>query len=749
MQNKNEDKKFLWGNYDYSNDLSKEIISNISNEEEHKQSKDKEKDDNNFFNINKMKIKEENETTTKSELSNKLNNELTSKNQSEYLYNFQNKENIYEDEEDFQIKCIIDEYVDKVIGKEHVIFYKIELSSLLSGKNWEVFRSLKEFSDLYLIYQKLFLDVPTIKWPNLTTIRKEPIVHRQLIDQLNSFMNEILEKPGLLTAPFLIDFLELKNHNNDLTIYKPILRYDSNFDEMHSNNLCINDALFLEEPKLLLIGTGLQDGEIINDKNEISNEKTGLFSNIKKFGSKIFSSNKEIKTNTCKGIFYIYNLIKNNNLELMLVELKNLEVISPIIKIDFFLEKNIIILGLNNGQILIFELFIQKQNPNSQDIIEYIGTINYHTNPILSCLFNFKEGYIYSFAKYETSIKICEFNYQTLKKDFSIYNNIYKKSWRNKGIINVDYTISYEYIYIQDEEGNIFFIDIISDVLNPYIICFFPKFIKNSNENNKGKIINIKNSYYLFVSENTKNKLILNIYLILINEFNSDNEQIINLIKTKEINLNGDFAITNIRITNYFILISLSNGTICIYNHSNKYPEYYFIYHHRKVTNFIWVEKQKSIISVSLDKSIKIYQIPLKWPAELIRKNKNVNKINIIHEIIADVKNIYSEMTYNNINNINKEEEEIKEKDNIGKESDINEKEKLNKKYIWDIGCLSENTSKKKNSPNENLFKNDLYYSDNRIKDLDTNITKNDKSYLNNYLEYFIIFSDDLDGWSE
>ena len=104
-----------------------------------------------------------------------------SKNQSEYLYDFRNNESLFEYEEDFQIKCIIDEYIDKVIGKEHVIFYKIELSSSLSGKNWEVFRSQKEFSDLYLIYQKLFLDVPTIKWPNLTTIRKEPIIHRQLI----------------------------------------------------------------------------------------------------------------------------------------------------------------------------------------------------------------------------------------------------------------------------------------------------------------------------------------------------------------------------------------------------------------------------------------------------------------------------------------------------------------------------------------------------------------------------------------
>ena len=214
MKNKNGN-KFIWGNYDYSNDLSKDIISNIPNTEP-EQEKEEEKNDKNFLNPIKTKIKEGIEKITSSELTNKIKDKLTSKNQNQmdnnisqinYSLNFQNNEIMYEDEEDFQIKCIIDEYVDKVIGKDHVIFYKMELSSSLSGKNWEVFRSIQEFSDLYLIYQKLYLDVPIIKWPNLSTIRKEPIVHRQLITQLNSFINEILGKPGLLTAPFLLEFL--------------------------------------------------------------------------------------------------------------------------------------------------------------------------------------------------------------------------------------------------------------------------------------------------------------------------------------------------------------------------------------------------------------------------------------------------------------------------------------------------------------------------------------------------------------
>ena len=77
----------------------------------------------------------------------------------------------------------------KLIGKEHAIFYKIVLSSYLTGKNWIVYHSFQEFNDLYLIYQKLFLDVPTINWTNSKTIIKEPIIHRQLISQLNDFIN--------------------------------------------------------------------------------------------------------------------------------------------------------------------------------------------------------------------------------------------------------------------------------------------------------------------------------------------------------------------------------------------------------------------------------------------------------------------------------------------------------------------------------------------------------------------------------
>ena len=733
MQNINGN-KFIWGNYNYSNDLSNNLNNNTSLSELKQEENNK-----NFLTPITSKIKEGLKKIKTLDISNKINDNKDNKKLN--LSNVDININRYEEEEDFQIKCLIDEYKDRVIGKDHVIFYKIELNSLLSGKKWEVYRNIQEFSDLYLIYQKLFLDVPCIKWPNTTNIRKEPILHRQLINQLNSFINNLLVKPGLLTSPFLIEFLELQNHHNDLTIYKPFLRYDSNSDDMYSNKLSINDVLFIEEPKLLLLGTGLMEGESLPNENDNNNTKFSLFNKI----GKIFSSNKEEKSNICKGKFYIYNIIKNNNLELMLVEIKCIEVISEIIKLDFFTEKNIIILGLNNGQILIFELYIKSLNPNSSDILEYIGTINYHSNPPLCCLFNFKENYIYSFAKYETNIKICELNYQTLIKNFNIYNDTYKKSWKNKGIICVDYTISYEYIYIQDEECNIFFIDIISDVLNPYIVCYFPKFLKNSKVESKSKIIRIKNSFYLFISETIKSKVILNIYLILINEYNIDNNEAINLIKMKEINLNGDFNITNIRISNYYdIIISLSNGALCIYNHSTKNPEYYFIYHHKSLSNFIWYEKQKSIISVSIDKSIKIFQIPLKWPAEIIRKNKEINNINIIEDMNKDTKNIFLELESAKNKKYNENINEENNEENINNEN-IHDKEIIYINSIWDIGNIKQDKLDLIKSENDKVNNEEIIYSQ-KIEEI--NRIHENNCHLEKYDKYYYYFSDDLDGWS-
>ena len=504
---------------------------------------------------------------------------------------------------------------------------------------------------------------------------------------------------------------------------------------LNQNKFSINAIYYLYDAKLLFIGTG--------------NIEESMYNSMMKKINKLFKSQdptfgtygKENPNNICKGQFIIYNIINNNNGEIMFVELKCIDVISEITRFDYWFEKNYITLCLKNGQILIFKIFINEPSTTTREIVEYIGTINDNYSLSLCCIINFKCGYTYSFGQYENSVKIFDLNYQNLVKEVSILN---KKS---KGFVCVDYTISLECIYVQDDDGSIYFIDIMSDYLKPCIIQEFTKFLPCDNnslgEKDKGKIIQINNSYYLLIGginkTNKKKECILSIYLIQI-DYNDN----INLIKLREIYLGGNISITDVNINNKEdLIIAISNGSICIYNKCYNYPEYIIDAHLKKISGFIWIEKQKMIITASHDKSIKVYQFPLKWPAEFLRINKQINDLSIINEINGETKTLYDELYSSNYNNYN--------------DNNYNNKNYGN---IWDIG------NKKQDNIKENPIIKDFWkYKNNENKkikedekDEDKNIIEEDEEEdINESFNYpkpekydkiNIIFCDDLDGWS-
>ena len=706
----NQKNAFSWGNYDYSNlssDIAKKIptsnaqstnpiseslfseqnmeINNNNNQEKNNQVIKSEKQENSSNITNKIispiksKIKEGVNKISSSKIISTISNKfskapihadnpsgivINKDNSMEIIMKIEEKENYmkklenkktYENEyiehdektglpivSEYQLNCIIDDFKDRVVGKEHVVFYKIELFSSLSGRRWDLYHSYSEFYDLYLVYKKYFLDIPDINFGKFShKIVNQPLVHRELISKLNLFINSIIKKPALITSIYIINFLKLQNHFSDILIYKPYLMYDSKNDTMNEsafnlNKLSINAIYYIKAPKLLLIGTGLNEDSFYNSvKNKISK----LFKTQDPSYGTYGTTNSN---NVSRGQFIIYNIIKNNNNQVMFVELKSIDVISEIIKFDFWPEKNYISLGLKNGQILLFKIFISETSNVSMEILEYIGTINEHFSKPLCCIINFKYGYTYSFGQYEKTIKICDLNYQNLVKEIDIF-----KDKKSKGFICVDYTISLEYVYIQDDNGSIYFIDIISDYANPFIVQEFPKFLPNDKnslgEKDKGKIIQIKNSFYLLiggVNKNKKNKeCILSIYLIQLGEidYNEVNEKI-NLMKLREVYIGGFVTITDVNINNNEdIIISLSNGSVSIFNKSYSYPEYIIDAHLEYIPNFIWIEEQKIIITASHDKTIKLYQFPLKWPAEFLRINKQMNDLSIIKEIKSEM----------------------------------------------------------------------------------------------------------------
>ena len=585
------------------------------------------------------------------------------------------------------------------------------------------------------------------------------MAHKELISKLNLFINNIIKKPALITSCYIINFLKLQNHFEDILLYKPLLLYDSNDDKINENVLnknkfCINAIYYLYDSKLLFIGTGVNEETLYNTMMKRINK---LF---KKQDPTFGTYHTENQNNICKGQFIIYNLINNNNGEIMFVELKSIDIISEVVKFDYWPEKNYINLCLKNGQILIFKIYINEPSSITKEIVEYIGTINEHFTTPLCCIINFKCGYTYSFGQYEKGIKICDLNYHNLVKEVNILN---KKS---KGFICIDYTISLEYIYAQDDDGTIYFIDIITDYMKPNIIQEFPKFLSNEknslDEKDKGKIINIKNSFYLLVGGINKIKnnkeCMLSIYLI---QFNNTNDNI-SLVKLREIYLSGNISITDVNINkNEDIIIFISNGSICIFNKCYNYPEYIIDAHLKKISGIIWIEKGNMLISASIDKTIKVYQFPLKWPAEFLRINKQINDLNIVNEIKSETKDLYEQLysnnnyIYNNNNALyNNDENNKNYKKNYGniwnygnnvKEKDNNENAIIND--FWKYQC-EYNKNKNKNKK-DNEYDND---DNNEIQESEEDDENNNDIFYNKpekYNNIDIIFCDDLNGWSK
>ena len=238
----NQKNIFSWGNYDYSNlssNLNKKIPT-INNQERNQFSKknnieileeSKNISDNNINILSpiKSKLKEGVSKVSSSKIFKSISNQFSkapihSENLSglvmnkensldimakieekkNYIKKLEKKENtdlleneyIEHDEEtglpivsEYQLNCIVDDFKDRVVGKERIIFYKIEIFSSLSGRRWDLYHSFADFYDLYLVYHKFFFDIPDINFGKYSpNIVEQPLAHKELISKLNLFI---------------------------------------------------------------------------------------------------------------------------------------------------------------------------------------------------------------------------------------------------------------------------------------------------------------------------------------------------------------------------------------------------------------------------------------------------------------------------------------------------------------------------------------------------------------------------------
>ena len=660
--------------YDYNQDFLKRQNNNLFNND------DEEDNNTNFTNNNSSDNNfQSNSRGIFGNYGIKSNNENDNN-------DFRNNNFSTSDTNKYGLSVNISNYETRMSGMEETVFFLINLYSKLSGKSWTVSHKFMDFFELNLIFDKYYVNAPY--FPNGTLVGTEGVTdvqHRKTI--LNQYIKEVCNRSDLMTSIYCIKFLKLENHYPSLMNYYPRELYYFK-DQLV---LPISVSYFFEKANLLFLGCGKEYKTVFNNILD----KVKGFSPFN-FGSG--SSNKPLKLKQgkqVKGQFVIINIIKNFQNKFLFEPLYAQPLYTQCSSINFFQDKSCLTIGMYDGSVNIYKIFINETTKETQgNLVVEAGIFQAHLKPIIGTVVNFINGYIYTMSR-ENCIKIFDINYQNFIKNVSM---------TIKPMTAMHYDEKTKMLIIGDELGRFYFVDLFQDPVFPSILKTF----QGGTSTSINKIYFTNDKETMIASNKTG---IINIYSVY--GFNSRNK--ITIEKNKTMNVSKKYEINDIAFTERGeLLLAMDNGSVLVYYKDTDNIEFVIDAHLYSIGNIFVIEDKNALLSTSEDKSVRMVEFPTSYPAQMLRKELT----NLNHNIIKNkVESFNERKEYNQYND--KEEEED---DYIGGENNYS-----------NFGN-SNNYTKKERYKN-NMGENDKFFTIMITEPLN-------KSYQN-------IFSDDLDGWDD
>ena len=534
---------------------------------------------------------------------------------------------------EYNLSIFVSNFEIKYIGTEENIYFQIDLYSNLSKKEWFVERKLTEFYELNLIFEKYYTKPPKFPGSGFQRLNEtNEIISKK--EKLNEYIKEVCKRPDLLTSIYCVKFLKLENHYPDIQLYYPLELYN-----LHDQLILpISCGYFLENANLLFVGCGIPTNNLLS----------GLFNKIKD-NIPFFKKKNNNEEKKVLGQFIIFNIIKNYQGLIHFEVLYAKPTFSECTSINYYKDKNCACLGMNDGTVNLYKIYINESTKESQGqfLIEAGKFVSHKNKKIIGTIINFNKGYIYTIAK-DFSIKIFELNYQTLIKETFISTKL---------LSYILFDDKFERIIIGDEGGNIFIVDLNNDPINPQTIFTFNIPINNIittiyfNIDNEIMIIGTKGGkvfFYRIINYSLKNMNYLNCRI--------ENKKI------KEMDISPLVDINKIILTERGeILFALSNGSVNVYYENDLIPNFVIDAHLKNIPNIFFEEERKALITLSEDKSIKMVQLPVYYPDQMLKSDKYGNNNKKIDNSIETLfgnnnksknnNNDYDNNTFTNNNN--------------------------------------------------------------------------------------------------
>ena len=576
----------------------------------------------------------------------------------------------------------ISNYETKISGMEESVFFIINLYSKLSNKYWTISHKFMDFFELHLIFDKYYVNPPY--FPNGTIVGNDAVSdihHRKTI--LNQYIKEVCNRSDLMTSIYCVKFLKLENHYSPLMSYYPKELYYFK-DQLV---LPISVSYFFEQANLLFLGCGKEYKTVFNS---LLDKVKGITPFKFPFGS----SDKQLKLKKniqVKGQFVIINIIKNFRNKYMFEPLFAQPLYTQCSSMNFFKEKSCLTIGMYDGSVNIYKIFINENTPETQgNLVVEAGIFQAHLKPIIGTVVNFINGYIYTMSQ-ENCIKIFDINYQNFIKSVPM---------TVKAMTSMYYDEKAKLLIIGDETGRFYFVDVFEDPVFPSIL----KTYQGGTGTDIKKIFLTKDKETMIASNKTG---IVNIYSVY--GFNSRNK--ISIERNKTMNVSKKYEINDINFTERGeLLLAMDNGSVMVYYRDTDKIEFVIDAHLYSIGNIYVIEDKQALLSTSEDRSVRMVEFPEFYPGQMIRKELT----NLNHSSIKNKTGF----------NEDNEDKYINAENNDDNDSEMN-----NKWY-------------QSNSKINMNFNNDMNEKKNKEEFQIMISVPINKSYEN-------IFSDDLDGWDD
>ena len=234
----------------------------------------------------------------------------------------------------------ISEFQEKYISSKMVTFFTINVYDNFSRKKWSLSKRYSEFEALHKNLSQLIPNVPTIPGKSLFKLTSKDALEKRKT-HLESFLHECVNRKDIMASDYLKRFLELEKHSPNLSYNSPEKKY-----ELTDIPLGIRDLYYLQDEGIMFAAC--------SDMN-LASRVDSYITNV----NFPWENNDDYVT---VGALFAFKLIFKASNDSKIFErrwAKSFPTQTGVI--NYSLEKNILMVGLDNGKFLLFQTGLDNE----------------------------------------------------------------------------------------------------------------------------------------------------------------------------------------------------------------------------------------------------------------------------------------------------------------------------------------------------------------------------------------------------